>query len=119
MKESPLYQNVKTVSITELDIWENIRGDRALLSLVLELTPRCNNNCVHCYINKPATDAKVQARELTFQHIKAIIDEAASLGVLWVLLSGGEPLLRPDFKDIYLYLKKRECWFQCLPMRPW
>lgn len=74
---------------------------------MLEMTPRCNNNCVHCYINKPKADAEVQGRELSLQQIKTIIDEAASLSVLWVLLSGGEPLLRPDFKDIYLYLKQK------------
>ena len=39
--------------------------------------------------------------------IKEITDEAVSLGALWCLITGGEPLLRDDFLDIYLYLKKK------------
>ena len=98
---------VKTMSISELSIWDEAKHDRTLLSVVLELTARCNNNCVHCYINQPAGDVEIKNNELSFSQIKEIADEAVSLGTLWVLLSGGEPLLRPDFSDIYIYLKKK------------
>ncbi len=98
---------VKTVSISELPIWEEAKKDRVLLSFVIELTSRCNNDCVHCYINQAATDTVAKEREITFEEIKRIADEAVALGALWVLLSGGEPLLRPDFEDIYMYLKKK------------
>jgi len=55
----------------------------------------------------PANDNAAKEKELTFDFIKKIIDEAASLGALWCLITGGEPLLRTDFFDIYLYLKKK------------
>lgn len=74
---------------------------------MLELTARCNNNCQHCYINLPKTDPDAQKKELSFEQIKNIVDASVSLGTLWFLLSGGEPLLRPDFFDIYRYLKKQ------------
>ncbi len=99
--------NVKTVSIEDLAIWGEAEKDRTLLSLVLELTERCNNNCVHCYINQPAEASDVKRKELSFKEIQKIIDEAVSLGTLWLLLSGGEPLLRPDFSDIYVYARKK------------
>ncbi len=41
--------------------------DKPLLGwLDMELTERCNNNCLHCYINLPKNDAQAQERELPF-----------------------------------------------------
>lgn len=88
-------------------MWDQAKRDRTLLSVVLELTARCNNNCGHCYINLPAGDGDAEKKELSFDQIKKIVDESVSLGALWFTLSGGEPLLRPDFFDIYMYLKKK------------
>ena len=67
----------------------------------LELTERCNNDCVHCYINLPADDATARARELSTAEVIGILDQAASLGAMTVRLTGGEPLLREDFPEVY------------------
>lgn len=93
-----------------MPLWEQAQENRLLLSLVLDLTERCNNNCVHCYINLPANDPAAKAQELDCHDISAIMDQAVSQGALWVLLSGGEPLLRPDFFDIYQTLKRKGCF---------
>jgi radical SAM protein with 4Fe4S-binding SPASM domain len=58
-------------------------------------------------VNLPPDDADGARRELHAAEIRRIAEEAASLGALWVALTGGEPLLRPDFRDLYLHLKKR------------
>ncbi len=76
-----------------------------LLSLDMELTERCNNNCIHCYINLPATDS-AKERELNTEEIKNILTEATSLGCLTVRFTGGEPLLRRDFEEIYIFARK-------------
>ncbi len=73
----------------------------------IDLTYRCNLNCVHCYCNLPANDATALASELTTEEIFRILDETAAAGTLFLLMTGGEPLLRRDFKDIYLYAKKK------------
>jgi radical SAM protein with 4Fe4S-binding SPASM domain len=73
----------------------------------MEITARCNNNCRHCYINLPEHDKEAQRKELSLEQIKKIIDDASELGAVWCLLTGGEPLLREDFFEIYLYLKKK------------
>ena len=70
------------------------------------MTARCNNECRHCYINLPAGDKKAKAKELSLEEIADVAGQAVSLGAVWCLLTGGEPLLREDFADIYLLLKK-------------
>jgi len=72
---------------------------------VLELTYRCNLNCRHCYCNDASL--KIKDEELTFKEICALIDDAVNLGCLWLAFSGGEPFIREDFFDIYLYAKKK------------
>jgi radical SAM protein with 4Fe4S-binding SPASM domain len=74
--------------------------------LDIELTERCNLNCIHCYINKPAGDRELQKREMSTDMIKETLSEAASLGKLRLLITGGEPMLRPDFSEIYLHARE-------------
>ncbi|MCI0475161.1 MAG: radical SAM protein, partial [Anaerolineales bacterium] len=74
--------------------------------LDLELTERCNNDCIHCCINLPANDADARAREMTTAQVKDILAQAAALGCLRVRFTGGEPLLRPDFEELYLFARR-------------
>ncbi|MGE5308480.1 MAG: radical SAM/SPASM domain-containing protein [Deltaproteobacteria bacterium] len=80
-------------------------GSLALGHLDLELTERCNNRCVHCCINLPTADQKARKRELTVTEVKGILSQAVSLGCLSVRFTGGEPLLRDDFEDIYVFAR--------------
>jgi len=75
-------------------------------TLDLELTERCNNNCIHCCINLPQEDLGARQRELGTAEIQEILTEAAALGALSVRFTGGEPLLREDFIDLYLYARR-------------
>ncbi len=77
-----------------------------LRRLDIELTERCNNNCIHCCINLPADDAATEKKELATAQIQAIVREAVSLGCLTLRFTGGEPLLRKDFNILYLYARK-------------
>lgn len=78
----------------------------SILKLDMELTERCNNNCIHCSINLPADDDHAKNKELPLAKVKAILTEAASLGCMMVRFTGGEPLLRNDFEEIYLFARK-------------
>jgi radical SAM protein with 4Fe4S-binding SPASM domain len=82
-------------------------SQRALRELSLELTARCNCDCRHCAVALPAGDRAARAAELTLAELERIAGEAVELGALWCLLTGGEPLLRDDFSDIYLMLKRK------------
>ena len=100
--------NLSKIEIQNFSLWEKKqRQKRPLYSFDLELTARCNNNCRHCYINLPANDLAAKAKELTLNEIVHIAGQAVEMGALWVLLTGGEPLLRRDFADIYLLLKRK------------
>jgi radical SAM protein with 4Fe4S-binding SPASM domain len=83
------------------------RGNASALdSLDIELTERCDNNCIHCYINLSADDLNAQQKELSKKEIQEILREAASLNCLTVRFTGGEPLLREDFEDLYIFARK-------------
>jgi len=69
----------------------------------LEITQRCHLKCLHCYIdNQPIT----YKNELSTEEFDNLLDQMAKDGCLWLLITGGEPLLRNDFPHIYLHAKK-------------
>ncbi|MEE9523617.1 MAG: radical SAM protein, partial [Thermodesulfovibrionales bacterium] len=80
---------------------------RVPVNATLELTYRCNNRCVHCYCNLPTGDKIARESELSLEEIEKIFDELKEMGCLWLLITGGEPLLRDDFSQVYLAAKSR------------
>ena len=74
------------------------------VSAIMELTYRCPLNCQHCYIDKNAVQEK---NELKKRDYFKLIDEFRNLGGLYVILTGGDPFLHPDFEKIFQYLRKK------------
>ncbi len=98
---------IEKINLDRFPLWEKMKDKGGLSQVSMELTERCNNNCLHCYINLPIDDEETKRKEITFAEIKEIVDEATEMGCLSWHLTGGEPLLREDFFDIYLYLKRK------------
>jgi radical SAM protein with 4Fe4S-binding SPASM domain len=95
---------VRRVRRDEASLWS---GRRPLLTwLDLELTERCSSDCVHCSVNRPAGDGAAKRRELGTAEMMALLEDAAGLGCLAVRLTGGEPMLREDFAEIYHFARK-------------
>ena len=65
-----------------------------------ELTARCNFHCPMCYVHLSESDAQAQGRELTAEQWLQIAKEARDRGMMFALLTGGEPFVRPDFFQI-------------------
>jgi radical SAM protein with 4Fe4S-binding SPASM domain len=83
------------------------RQRRIPLGGSIELTYRCNLNCVHCYLGPQTERHKRSTEEMNTRKVFDIIDEITDAGCLYLLLTGGEPLLRNDFSEIYHHAKKR------------
>lgn len=84
-----------------------LNGSRYPLVGEFELTERCNLSCAHCFINQPVGSVKACEHELTTSQVKDVLDQIAAAGCLHLLLTGGEPLLRPDFPEIYLHARRK------------
>jgi radical SAM protein with 4Fe4S-binding SPASM domain len=83
---------------------ERITSENDILySLCLELTMCCNQKCIHCYVDSvPCLD-----KELSFEEITQVIDEAYELGCFKILLTGGEVTLSPHYLEIAEYASKK------------
>lgn len=71
-----------------------------------ELTERCNLACKMCYVCKPPDDSNLLTSELTARQWLQVARQAVDNGMVFLLLTGGEPLLRPDFFEIYTPLTR-------------
>lgn len=76
--------------------------DRALklrvpINVQFDLTYRCNERCVHCYLDHE------DYGEMTTAEVKNVLDQLAAAGTFFLILSGGELLLRKDFFEILEY----------------
>ena len=71
------------------------------LNVQLDLTYRCNERCVHCYLDHD------DHGEMTTAEIKDLLDQMADAGVFYLTISGGEILMRRDFFEILEYARAR------------
>ena len=71
------------------------------VSGTFELTPRCNLSCKMCYIHMTGEEQASRGRELTTEEWLAVGRQAVDAGMVYLLLTGGEPMLRKDFTAIY------------------
>ena len=97
----------------------NLLGDLEFLSVLnqrategripvsggMDITARCNLRCIHCYLSCGQNGAK-EPDDLPFAKVTGIMDQCAGAGCLFFLMTGGEPLVRNDFPELYIHAKK-------------
>ena len=71
-----------------------------------ELTPRCCFDCKMCYVHLTEEEQRRRGSELSADQWLRIGEEACRCGLVFLLLTGGEPSLRPDFMEILSGLKR-------------
>lgn len=73
---------------------------RLPIDVTLELTARCNFSCKMCYVHNLDCN-RLQPEELTAAQWLEIAAQAKAAGAMFLLITGGEPLVRADFCEIY------------------
>jgi len=103
---------------TECDVkTENIKGENPefnlpegvppLRSFYLYLSDSCNLRCQHCWITPTYVNGKPSPGTIiNFRHLKKAVHEGKTLGLSSAKLTGGEPLLHPEFRQIASMLTK-------------
>lgn len=94
--------------MAEMDIKQYVfrkgAAKRIPVSGTFELTSRCNFRCKMCYVQMTPEEQQAIGRELTTDQWLDIAQKAVENGMIYLLLTGGEPLLRPDFIELYTKL---------------
>ena len=87
--------NIISLKRSSQDFFEEyFKGEPQLTNLHIEITSRCNERCVHCYI---PNDNKVNNIEPSLFY--DILEQCNDMKLLHLTLSGGEPMLHPNFCD--------------------
>lgn len=84
---------------------EEVQGRPLISSLQFELSSRCNERCIHCYI---PNGKKNKGFDMPLSKVKSILDEYAEMGGLHVTLSGGEAFLHKDLVEICRYCREKD-----------
>jgi len=80
---------------------------RVPIAGILELTSRCNLRCVHCYLGAQEEQRKKRRLEMSTERVKAVIDDVVANGCLYLAITGGDPMVRRDFPEIYRHAREQ------------
>ncbi|HLM81794.1 MAG TPA: radical SAM protein, partial [Terriglobales bacterium] len=70
------------------------------IAVHIDVTYRCNERCVHCYLDHD------DHGEMTTAEIKDVLDQLAEAGVFYLTFSGGEVFMRRDFFELLEYARR-------------
>lgn len=117
------YSEIKQITLEEDYTPKNIRSDADsqlvlndyflekpyLSNFQIELTSRCNERCIHCYIPHEYKNSDI-SEELYY----SVLDQLSEMGTLGITLSGGEPMAHPKFKEFLKAAKDRDFYVHVL-----
>ena len=84
------------------------RGSMMPVRVHLDLTYRCHQRCVHCYLPESWRAGAGSEAEMTTAKIKDILDQLAEAGTFLLTFSGGEVFLRPDLFEILEHARRKK-----------
>jgi radical SAM protein with 4Fe4S-binding SPASM domain len=85
---------------------DRAQAERVPLTGSIAMTHRCHLRCLHCYLGDERR-ATLEKGELETAFWLSVMDQVADAGCLNLLITGGEPLLRRDFTEIYARAAQR------------
>lgn len=81
-------------------------SDNFVSGMTMEITRRCNFACKHCYCCLEEQN-KLGDKELSLEDWDRILDECAKLGVILITMTGGEPLIYKNFRELWILAKRK------------
>jgi len=79
---------------------------REPIVMQIELTYRCPLHCVHCY-SDCYNNQGYAGKELSTEKLKRLMDKLYEAKCLWLCFTGGDPMMRPDFIELYDYARDK------------
>jgi AdoMet-dependent heme synthase len=89
------------------------------LTVHFDLTYRCHQRCVHCYIPEAWRKGETAERELDIAQVRGILDRLADAGTFFLTFSGGEVFLLPDLLEIVAYARQKEFVISLMTSGAW
>lgn len=71
-----------------------------------ELTPRCTMDCSMCFVRLSKEEQEAQGKLLSVEQWLSLAGQMKAAGTLYLLLTGGEPMTYPGFKELYVKLRE-------------
>jgi radical SAM protein with 4Fe4S-binding SPASM domain len=81
-------------------------ADHIPLSGSIDLTRRCGLACRHCYVADRSVPDAGAASELSTAELLDLLEAITKSGCLFLLMTGGDPLIRPDFATVYRHARE-------------
>ncbi len=93
--------------------WQKPRfySNRCVPSIYLMITGRCNLNCLHCF---NASDNNASADQFSLEDLDRLTDDAAATGVQGIWITGGEPMIHPNFLEIVRMIYRKDMFVPVL-----
>jgi len=91
--------------------YEEFHKNPRILGLQIEISSRCNERCIHCYIPNNKKDTGL---DIPLELILRVLDEAKEMGTLQVTLSGGELFLHKEIELILRHARKNDFFISVL-----
>lgn len=109
VEENYTPKNIRSDNDTQIVLDEYFLKNPYLSNFQIELTSKCNERCIHCYIPHEYKNSNI-SEELYY----SVLKQLKEMGTLGVTLSGGEPLMHPNFKEFLKAAKEMDFYVHIL-----
>lgn len=96
---------IEGITSTQNYISQEFSRNPFLWSIQVEITGKCNERCVHCYIPRYCKDA---GKDMPISLFKKLIDDFVDMGGLHITITGGEALMHKEFCEILKYCREKD-----------
>lgn len=99
-------EHLEGATAAERALIDRASAQRIPINGSIELLPLCNMNCGMCYVRLSREEMERQGRLRTPEEWLSVARQMKEAGTLFLLLTGGEPLIYPEFRRLYLALRE-------------